>query len=189
MSIRQVIAARSRNMTRLSLSLAGALAALATPAFAATAVVPMALATPTGPGAGVGTVTVRDAPGGVVLVLDLHGLPPGPHGFHVHSNPSCAPGQTGQAPPAPAGAAGGHLDPAMTGMHMGPEGKGHLGDLPVLAVADDQSARQTLKAPRIASVADLKGRALMIHAGGDNYADAPAPLGGGGARLACGVIP
>ncbi|MBM3511952.1 MAG: superoxide dismutase [Cu-Zn] SodC1, partial [Alphaproteobacteria bacterium] len=24
--------------------------------------------------------------------------------------------------------------------------------------------------------------------GGDNYADAPAALGGGGARIACGVI-
>jgi Cu-Zn family superoxide dismutase len=28
----------------------------------------------------------------------------------------------------------------------------------------------------------------MIHVGGDNHADHPAPLGGGGARLACGVI-
>ena len=29
--------------------------------------------------------------------------------------------------------------------------------------------------------------ALMLHAGGDNYSDQPAPLGGGGARMACGV--
>jgi Cu-Zn family superoxide dismutase len=28
----------------------------------------------------------------------------------------------------------------------------------------------------------------MVHAGGDNHADQPAPLGGGGARVACGVI-
>jgi Cu-Zn family superoxide dismutase len=28
----------------------------------------------------------------------------------------------------------------------------------------------------------------MIHAGGDNYADAPAPLGGGGPRIVCGLI-
>jgi superoxide dismutase, Cu-Zn family len=28
----------------------------------------------------------------------------------------------------------------------------------------------------------------MIHAGGDNYSDTPAPLDGGGARIACGVI-
>jgi Cu/Zn superoxide dismutase len=27
----------------------------------------------------------------------------------------------------------------------------------------------------------------LIHAGGDNYSDQPAPLGGGGVRLACGV--
>ena len=36
---------------------------------------------------------------------------------------------------------------------------------------------------------DVSGRALMIHEGGDNYADEPKPLGGGGARIACGVIP
>jgi len=28
----------------------------------------------------------------------------------------------------------------------------------------------------------------MIHAGSDNYADEPKPLGGGGSRVACGVI-
>jgi len=28
----------------------------------------------------------------------------------------------------------------------------------------------------------------MVHAEGDNHADHPAPLGGGGARMACGVI-
>ncbi len=34
---------------------------------------------------------------------------------------------------------------------------------------------------------DLAGRSVMVHAGGDNHADHPAPLGGG-ARMACGVI-
>jgi Cu-Zn family superoxide dismutase len=28
----------------------------------------------------------------------------------------------------------------------------------------------------------------MVHAGGDNYADQPEPLGGGGPRVACGVV-
>jgi hypothetical protein len=28
----------------------------------------------------------------------------------------------------------------------------------------------------------------MIHAGGDTYSDAPEPLGGGGPRIACGVV-
>jgi len=37
-------------------------------------------------------------------------------------------------------------------------------------------------------VIDIKGRSLMIHAGGDNYSDMPVSLGGGGARVACGVV-
>jgi Cu-Zn family superoxide dismutase len=28
----------------------------------------------------------------------------------------------------------------------------------------------------------------MIHSGGDNYSDVPEKLGGGGGRIACGVI-
>jgi hypothetical protein len=37
------------------------------------------------------------------------------------------------------------------------------------------------------TLADVKGRSIVIHAGDDNYFDQPAPLGGGGARIACGV--
>jgi hypothetical protein len=37
-------------------------------------------------------------------------------------------------------------------------------------------------------VADAQGHAIVIHAGGDNFSDQPAPLGGGGARIACGVV-
>ncbi|MGA0602859.1 superoxide dismutase [Cu-Zn] SodC [Caulobacter sp. KR2-114] len=151
--------------------------------------VPMSLTTPAGPGAPIGEVTATDGAGGVVFHLDLHGLPPGQHGFHVHANPSCAPATAADGKVTPAGGAGGHLDPAKTGMHMGPDGGGHLGDLPFVTAAADGVAKADLTAPHIKSVADLHGHALMLHAGGDNYADQPAPLGGGGARLACGVIP
>jgi Cu-Zn family superoxide dismutase len=41
--------------------------------------------------------------------------------------------------------------------------------------------------PRL-KAADVVGRSIMLHAGGDNHADHPAPLGGGGARVACGVV-
>ena len=44
----------------------------------------------------------------------------------------------------------------------------------------------TVLAPRL-KLDDLQGRALMIHSGADNHADHPAPLGGGGARVGCGV--
>jgi Cu-Zn family superoxide dismutase len=38
------------------------------------------------------------------------------------------------------------------------------------------------------TVAEVQGHALMVHAGGDNYSDTPAPLSGGGARIACAVV-
>jgi Cu-Zn family superoxide dismutase len=88
---------------------------------------------------------------------------------------------------AAAMAAKGHYDPDDTKKHAGPEGEGHKGDLPVLEVAADGTAQTTLTAPRL-KVADAQGRALMVHAGGDNYSDEPKPLGGGGARIACGVV-
>jgi Cu-Zn family superoxide dismutase len=159
---------------------------LAAPAIAATAHVKMALAG--GDGASVGSIDLADGNAGAVLTLHLHGLTPGPHGFHIHQNGSCAatPGKDGAM--TPAGAAGGHLDPAMTGKHEGPDGMGHLGDLPLVTVASDGTAGGTLTAKRITDVSALKGRSLMIHVGGDNYSDMPAPLGGGGVRLACGVI-
>jgi Cu-Zn family superoxide dismutase len=172
--------------TQFAATTLGAALCCAAPALAAGVTAPMALTTPQGPGAAVGTVTVSDTAAGVAIKLDLHGLPPGPHGFHLHANPSCAPAPGADGAMAPAGGAGPHLDPAMTKMHMGPDGAGHLGDLPRIEVAADGTARQTLAAPRIKTAAAFKGHALVIHAGGDTYSDTP-PLGGGGARLACGV--
>ena len=84
-------------------------------------------------------------------------------------------------------AAGGHWDPDETGQHLGPFGNGHRGDLSRLVVDDDGKTNTSVVAPRL-STADLKGKALIVHAGGDTYRDEP-PLGGGGARVACGVVP
>ncbi len=67
-------------------------------------------------------------------------------------------------------------------------GTGHAGDLPALYVAADGTATNPVLAPRL-NLSELKGRSLMIHAGGDNHADRPEKLGGGGARIACGVAP
>jgi Cu-Zn family superoxide dismutase len=147
------------------------------------------LATPTGPGAAVGSVNIADSPAGAVVKTALKGLPPGPHGFHIHENGSCAPSTpAGAAQPVAAGGAGGHFDPQKAGKHEGPQGAGHLGDLPALTAAADGAATATLTAPHIKDVAGLRGKAVVVHAGGDNYSDQPAPLGGGGARFACGVL-
>jgi Cu-Zn family superoxide dismutase len=160
----------------------------ASPALAATLKAEMFLATAQGKAASVGTVTVSDSKKGARFRVKLHGLPPGQHGFHVHDKGSCDPATAADGKITPAGGAGGHMDPAMTGKHMGPEGMGHLGDLPALTVDAKGASKQTLTAPHVTDATQLKGHALMIHAGGDNYADTPAALGGGGARIACGVL-
>ena len=158
----------------------------ALPAFAADVLVPMNLVNEQGAGKAIGTVTVSESPKGLVFTPNLTDLTPGVHGFHVHQNPDCAAAMK-DGKLVPALAAGGHYDPAAVGKHEGPEGKGHLGDLPALTVGSDGKATTAVTAPRL-KMADVKGRSLMIHAGGDNYADQPAPLGGGGARVACGAI-
>ena len=139
-----------------------------------------------GIGAKIGTISAEDTQYGLLLTPNLSGLTPGVHGFHVHENPDCSPGvRDGEV--VPALAAGGHYDPENTGRHEGPYGDGHLGDLPPLIVGADGTATLPLLAPRL-EVADLTGRSLMIHQGGDNFSDLPDPLGGGGARIACGVV-
>ena len=57
-----------------------------------------------------------------------------------------------------------------------------------LVVGADGKAGYPVLAPRLKRLTDIQGRSLMVHVGGDNHADHPAPLGGGGARVACGVI-
>ena len=149
-------------------------------------VVNMQLVDDKGVGASVGQVTISESKYGLVFTPSLQGLAPGIHGFHLHQNASCAP-QEKDGKMVAAGAAGGHYDPASSKVHGAPWGEGHLGDLPPLYVAADGTAVQAVLAPRL-KLADLPGRALMLHAGGDNHADHPAALGGGGARIACGVI-
>ena len=152
---------------------------------AATVTIPLNLTDPApNQNPAVGTVTATDTPYGLMLTPHLSGLvpylAPGPHGFHVHVNPSCA--DHGMA-------AGGHLDPAHTGHHLGPyNSAGHLGDLPVISIDTKGDATVPVVAPRL-KVSDILGHSLMIHQGSDNYSDTPAPLGGGGMRMVCGVIP
>jgi len=161
-------------------------AALASSGAYAASEITMNMVNEKGVGAPIGTVAVSDSKFGLVLTPSLRGLPPGLYGFHVHQNPSCEPKER-DGKMAAALAAGGHLDPAGTNKHGTPWGDGHLGDLPALYVDSAGNASQPVLAPRL-KVADLAGRSLMIHAGGDNHADSPAPLGGGGARMACGVV-
>ena len=149
-------------------------------------VVPMNLVDDKGIGASAGQVVISKTKYGLVFTPSLQGLTPGLHGFHLHQNPGCEPKEKDGKMVAGL-AAGGHYDPASTNRHDTPWGDGHLGDLPPLYVDANGNASQPVLAPRL-KIGDVSGRALMVHAGGDNHADHPAPLGGGGARVACGVI-
>lgn len=147
---------------------------------------PIHLINSNGIGKQIGNVTFTQNEDGLDINVDVTGLPPGEHGMHIHENPSCAAAEkdgkmvAGQA-------AGSHYDPMKTGRHAGPgAAQGHKGDLPRLMVNTDGTARTTLRAPGL-TLADVQGHSVIIHAGGDNYSDTP-PLGGGGERIACGVI-
>jgi superoxide dismutase, Cu-Zn family len=134
-----------------------------------------------------GEIVITASPYGLVFTPSLTNLPAGVHGFHIHENPSCDPAvKDGKA--VAALAAGGHWDPNKTGKHAGPAGDGHKGDLPALYAAADGKASYAVVAPRLNSLDEVRGHALMLHAGGDNHEDHPMPLGGGGARMVCGVI-
>lgn len=121
---------------------------------------------------------------GVAFFPQLKGLEAGIHGFHVHENADCGATDKGLGMKA-----GGHWDPEKTEGHSLPwDDKGHKGDLPALYVDKDGNANNPVLAPKIKNLNELKKHALMIHFGGDNHSDHPATLGGGGARMACGVI-
>lgn len=138
-------------------------------------------------GESTGTVMISSSNYGTVFTPELQGLPAGTHGFHLHMNGSCDSAKK-DGKIVTGGAAGGHYDPNETGKHGFPwTDDNHLGDLPFLYVNGGGIANQPVLAPRV-KLHDVKGRALMVHAGGDNHSDHPKKLGGGGARIVCGVI-
>jgi len=173
--------------TMRSLILGSILAFATVPAFADGVSVKMFEALPTGQGKELGTITISQTADGLQFTPNLQGIAAGEHGFHVHEKGSCAPAEQDGKTVA-AQAAGGHYDPGHTKHHMGPEGEGHMGDLPLLKADADGKIIGSVVSPRLKSLDEVKGRALMIHVGGDNYSDEPKPLGGGGARFACGLI-
>lgn len=154
----------------------------ATTTFAAEVTVAMNNTAKTGVGESAGSVTITETKYGLLFTPNLQGLDKDVRGrgFHVHVNPDCS--DEGMA-------AGGHFDPKKTDKHLGPyNDKGHMGDLPLLYINDDGTATTPVVAPKLHHLSEVKGHALMVHHGGDNYSDTPEKLGGGGARMVCGVI-
>lgn len=129
-----------------------------------------------------GTLTLTNAPTGIKIAGTLRGLPPGVHGFHVHTTGACSPLFE---------AAGGHWNPTAR-QHgrdnpMGP----HHGDIASIIVGADSSA--TVDATTLGGslrgtdpLLDADGAAIVVHAGPDDHRTDPA--GDSGSRLACGVV-
>lgn len=120
---------------------------------------------------------------GVAVTGSITGLDPDARvAFHVHETGDCS------APDA--SSAGEHFNPTAQ-PHGGPDGTArHLGDLPNLD-ADDNGVAEvdvTIEGVTLTGPADRRvaNRALVIHAGPDDYTTQPS--GGSGDRIACGVI-
>ena len=135
-------------------------------------------------GAVIGKATFEQTPHGVLMYVEVAGLPPGAHGIHLHAVGSCTPDFK---------AATGHINP--DGVPHGlrnPDGPDH-GDLPNLFVHADGSARAefftvlvSVTGGRMPALLDEDGSAVIIHENPDDHLT--QPIGGAGGRIACGII-
>jgi superoxide dismutase, Cu-Zn family len=143
----------------------------------------------------IGTAVFEEDPAGLKMNVTVTGLVPNTkHGFHVHTNPACTDTTDAAGAAVKFGGAGAHFDPTASGKHTGPmitAEMGHAGDLPNLVVDANGVGTVTLSTKRLTvrpGTLSVVGHSVIVHANEDNYADTPAPLGGSGGRMACGVI-
>lgn len=141
-----------------------------------------------GVGKPVGEVVFKDTCNGMDVKVNLQHIPQGNHGFHIHENPDCRAAINNEGKIVAAHMAGNHYDPEQTGKHFGPENNhGHKGDLPQLTACPNGKVNAEFHVKNL-KVKEIRHRSVVIHEHGDNYQDTPQPLGGGGARIACGII-
>jgi superoxide dismutase, Cu-Zn family len=149
----------------------------------------------------VGEVVFKKRGQEIIGTVEVDGLPGGSdfRGFHIHAN---------DLDVAPAdGQPDGCLAPAFTsvGGHWSLPGQSHgahAGDLPVLMRDSSGHASATFSIGKF-TPGDIIGRAVIVHAGPDNYANIPTRYshasgtgadsttlsnGDAGGRYACGVI-
>lgn len=140
----------------------------------------MAIINPVKDGKVKGTVTFIQKLNGIKIVADIYGLTPGKHGFHVHEHGDCGGDDASHV--------GAHFNPTNK-KHGGPDSaERHVGDLGNI-VADESGHGHYERIDKIISFAgenSIIGRAVIIHAGEDDFTT--QPTGNAGAKVACGVI-
>jgi Cu-Zn family superoxide dismutase len=132
-------------------------------------------------GAPAGTAQFRQFPAGLLIEVEITGLPPGEHGIHIHETGACTPDFD---------AAGEHFAPQGNGHGFAATATPHPGDLPNLVVGADGvgaahflNQRATLSEGETA-ILDDDGAALIVHEGTDSYGE----TAGAGGRIACGTV-
>lgn len=135
----------------------------------------------------VGKVEISETDLGLKFDVYIKGINVGEHGFHVHEFPNIEPALK-EGKMTAGFAAGMHFDPFRTDKHLGPYRNGHLGDLPFLTANREGIIEQSVFAPRLSTISEIKGRSLIIHSHGDNYSDYPLPNGGGKSRMVGGIV-
>ncbi len=153
-----------------------AASAIALPALAETAVELKG-----GDGESRGTVVLTQAPKGVLLKVEATGLAPGWHGLHFHEKADCS--------KADFTSAGAHTHGEGERVHglLNPAAN-ETGDLPnIFAGADGKATAEVFSSlVTLKALKDADGSALLIHADADDHQT--QPIGGAGARVACGEI-
>lgn len=135
-------------------------------------------------GEAVGTAELSaTASGGVLINIEIEGLPEESWvAFHVHETGSCDHETDHES-------AGGHFNPGSKDHGYKSANGPHAGDMPNQYVPADGTLRAEVfnQAVTLAEGDNsIRGRALMIHAKGDDYQSQPS--GDAGDRLACAVI-
>lgn len=125
-------------------------------------------------------VFTPDESGSVMKVrVELSGLQPGKHGFHIHTTPDCA---------GDGSAAGGHFNPQDVAHGAPGEPPHHIGDMGNVTANADGEVSTTLTFEKLAFSGpdNILNRPVIVHGGADDLQSQPS--GDAGPRVACGII-
>lgn len=136
---------------------------------------------PTDDGEARGTVSFNMAGDGseMRVSIELSGLSPGEHGFHIHSTPDCSDGGK---------AAGGHFNPHQVDHGAPSDDSQHVGDLGNVTANEEGRVSTSVNSKQLAFTGsnNILNRAVVVHADADDLSSQPS--GAAGSRISCGVI-